>query len=308
MIRRILLAGAIASVLTQSIGCRHTCGRGPLRDRIFGGRDTSPPPGAILGPPVVPGGSNGFNIPPPAGGLPSSPRSDPGLEIPPPSVPESSRFRPDKEVIYPDPLPKGTSRPSGPANDPLLQPPTRSRLESPAPAGSSTRSAGNTNRVLTAGYGERPQASAPIGLPGFARSLGAGVGRKPTLEGLETLHRSGYKAVVYLHAPGADVSATRELAEKKGLRFIGLPIAADTLSSGFAQFAELVGSKEIRPAYFFDDDGVRSGTLWYLYFRSIESMPDDAAQVRAAPLGLRDASGDERNKFWQAALAYQARR
>ena len=56
------------------------------------------------------------------------------------------------------------------------------------------------------------------------------------------------------------------------------------------------------------DDGVRTGSLWYLYLRTVESLPDDAAQVKAAALGLRDATGDEKTNFWLAIQDYLAKR
>jgi hypothetical protein len=306
MVRRILLSGLAAGMAFGAAGCRHCCNKAPLRDRIFGGRDTSPPPGAILGPPVAapPGGNF---IPPPTGGLPSTPApaspADPGL--PPPSVPESRSNRPDtgREILFPDPLPNGPAKGSKDA-----------ALEPPAPVGRADLPPGTqpptartaSGPVVQAGYAAR---GTPPGLPGFAPAKGGvAVGRRPTVEGFDGLKAAGYKSVVYLHAPGADVSAARGLAEAKGLLFTGVPVAADTLPSGYARFAEIVGAKAGKPAYLCDDDGVRTGTLWYVYFRAVEAMPDDAAQVRAAPLGLRDAAGDDRLKFWQAAIDYLSKR
>src|SRR5438876_1130002 len=57
--------------------------------------------------------------------------------------------------------------------------------------------------------------------PGFVRVKdGVASGRKPTLDGLDALKRAGYKTVVYLHPAGADVSATRDVVQNKGLSFV----------------------------------------------------------------------------------------
>ncbi len=59
----------------------------------------------------------------------------------------------------------------------------------------------------------------------------------------------------------------------------------------------------MRPAYVFDDDGVRAGALWYLHFRSAESLTDDIAHVRARPLGYTE-QGTEARAFAVAIQRY----
>ncbi len=229
---------------------------------------------------------------------PPSPR-DPGL--PPPTVgsePSGSRFRPQRETLYPDPL---LEAPSISGTKPGEPPPVLT-----IPDGLGAKSNSNKS-VVPAGF--REPAKAPTGLPGFAVVHDrVATGRKPTLDGFDTLANTGYKTAVYLHHPSRDIASTKELAEKKGLAFIAIQTEPTNLKSAYGTFAETVGNAAKRPMYVFDDDGVRTGSLWYLYLRTVESLPDDAAQVKAAALGLRDATGDEKTNFWLAIQDYLAKR
>lgn len=267
----------LAGLVLASTGCRHICRRGGFARS----GDLPPRPrGDLL-------------IPPPTGGLPSSPSPSSDLALPPPSVgsePSGSRFRPQRETLYPDPL-----------------------LEAPVIGG---KKSGEPPALLTIPEGAIPQSSGSresakpsTGLPGYSvvRDRVA-TGRKPTIDGFDTLRSTGYKTVVYLHNPARDVSATKELAEKKGLAFIAIPVEPTALKAGYGRFAETVGDAAKRPIYVFDDDGVRTGSLWYLHFRLVESLPDDAAQVKAAALGLRDATGDEKTNFGLAVQEFLSKR
>jgi protein tyrosine phosphatase (PTP) superfamily phosphohydrolase (DUF442 family) len=279
MYRRLLILGVLAALLGTA-GCRHCCKR-PL----FGSRNRDLPP--------LPRERDDVLIPPPTGGLPA-PRTVPAdPTLPPPAIgsePSGSRFRP--ETVYPDPL---------------LEVPAIPKKETGEPPAVIPIPEGVSSRKPATGYSDRT--NAPTGLPGYA-AVGDRIatGRKPTVEGLDRLRSTGYKTVIYLHDSGKDVSATRELAEKKGLTFISVPVTATTLKESFSKFVETVGDKSNRPAYVFDDDGVRTGSLWYLYFRTVESYSDDTAQVKAAPLGLRDATGDEKTKFLLAVQDYLSKR
>jgi protein tyrosine phosphatase (PTP) superfamily phosphohydrolase (DUF442 family) len=131
-------------------------------------------------------------------------------------------------------------------------------------------------------------------------------GRKPTLDGFTSLKQAGYRTVIYLYPSGADVTAVRELAGKRGLAFVGIETTPEKLKSALEAFNSAIDDKAVRPAYVFDDDGVRAGALWYLHFRS-RSINDDAARVMAKPLGLSDR-GDEGQAFELAIQQYLSNR
>jgi len=295
MVRRILLAGLVGAVAAGETGCNHCCRRQGRDTAPRGGTFIPPPPGGI--PATLPPGDTGLppSTPPPPGG--------PGADLPPPSVPDTSRsFRPDPakpgtQLLLPDPLPGASSAAPKSGTGFLGNPVVPTGGDLPPRQQSPARTAGAA----------APADGVP-GVPGFAAAApGAATGRKPAVEGFDALKARGYRTAVYLHAPGEDVSAAKDLAERTGLAFAAVPVSPATLGSAFERFKAVVGDRSARPVFVFDDTGVRAGSLWYLYFRTVDALADDAARVRAAPLGLRDA-GDEATKFWVAIQDYLAKR
>ncbi|MBA4188832.1 MAG: hypothetical protein C0467_12610 [Planctomycetaceae bacterium] len=143
-----------------------------------------------------------------------------------------------------------------------------------------------------------------LGLPGFVKVQdGVANGRKPALDGFESLKRQGYRTAIYLHPAGADVSAAKEVAEGRGLRFVAIEVTPEKLPVNLNSFNDAVGDKASRPTYVFDDDGVRTGALWYLHFRTVDAMNDDAARIRAKPLGFTN-QGEEAQAFGLAIQRY----
>jgi hypothetical protein len=325
VMRRLLFAGLAAGLVLGGSACRHHCKK--LRDPC--------PPGGFLGAPV-PGGT----IPPPAvTTTPAFPgTADP---LPPPVIPDSGRssfsfdprtppdpwnpapsvspFRaepippppppPGKtELLVPDPIPGGVpaevplgSRPSGSG---FLGEPVRPSggADLPPPPGAARAPSARPDDPTT-----RP----PTGLPGFTRVPGhdgVASGRKPTLDGFDWLRANGFKTVVYLHAPSADIAPARNLAETRGLRFVPIAVSAGTLQKAYDEFVAAVDDRSSRPLYVADEDGVRAGSLWYLVFRIQDLLGDDTARLRAAPLGLTDAATEEQKQFWIAIQDVLARR
>lgn len=279
-------------MLPVGSGCKYCCNKRP-----FGGLFSREP--SRLGSPAPV--TDPLLIPPPAGGLPTPsadapppPPSRGAPDLPPPSLPESRSYSPEKkngrELHLPDPLPgDSSSKRSG-------------FLEDPA----TVKGSPSTSNA-------QPRAMAPAktysGVPGFVLvSDGIATGRKPTLEGFDTLKQAGYKTVVYLHAADADVAAVKALAEKRGFTFAAIAISTDSLKPAASRAAEILGDSATRPLYVFDDTGLYTGSLWYIYFRTVEGLSDDAAQVRAGPLGLRDAPPAEKDKFWPAVQDYILKR
>jgi protein tyrosine phosphatase (PTP) superfamily phosphohydrolase (DUF442 family) len=132
---------------------------------------------------------------------------------------------------------------------------------------------------------------------------GLATGRKPTLDGFDALKQAGFHTVIYLHPSGTDWSAAKEVAAKRGLAFIAIETTPEKLSTAIDQFNATVADTGRHPIYVFDDDGVRAGAMWYLHFRTADSLNDDAARVRARPLGLTD-QGEEAKAFALATQHY----
>jgi hypothetical protein len=264
MLRRRLLIPAVAAGLAFGMaGCKHKCCR-----------SDGPAPGPFLPP------GPGSTIPPP--GVPIIPPGSAG-SLPPPDLQPSTSGRPAPEILLPDSIaPGGTSSQSksssgilgGPVNGPVAKPAT---LEPPI-----------------AGKPAAPAKNA--GLPGFTPIRdGLAAGRKPTLDGFDSLKKDGYKTVVYLYAPGADVAAVRDLADNRGLSLVAIETTPDKLPEAFAQLNQATGEKAAQPAYVFDDDGTRAGAVWYLHFKTVELESADVSRIRAHALGLMDDS-----EFWPA--------
>ncbi len=314
----------LLSLAVLSAGCRHHCRRGcddnrlgdRLRDRIEDrqdGRRRDPgidsdraiPPGVIpprtetipaTPLPVTPSRSNFVETEPHIELIPPerSARKVP-LDLPPSSVPSDPVLTvptPNRTLLLPDPLlqeptprsaPPKVDTPLGIFGDPIIP---GDAVESPKPA--------------------------PTGIDSFAQVPGqdkvAG-GRKPSLEGLEALKTQGYKTVLYLHAPDADLTAARETVEKRGLTFAAIAVSPQTLADASKAFAAQLKDAAAKPLFVYDLDGIRAGSLWYIQFRTADLLGDEAARIRAGSLGLQDPEkSEEQQRFWIAIQDMLAKR
>jgi hypothetical protein len=136
---------------------------------------------------------------------------------------------------------------------------------------------------------------------------GVASGRRPTLDGFDALQRAGFRTLVYLHAPQADLPPVRSIAAQRRLELITLEVTPENLPQVIEQFNALVADATRHPMYVCDDDGLRAGLLWYLHFRTVEVLNDDAARIRARSLGLVE-SGDLATPFLIAVQRYLSQR
>src|SRR5439155_9774397 len=120
--------------------------------------------------------------------------------------------------------------------------------------------------------------------------------------GFDALKKAGYRTAIYLHPASADVSAVRSLAESRGLNFVAVETTPEKLADAFHQVTTQTADKAARPAYVFDDDGARTGAVWYLHFRTVELESAEVAKIRARAIGLADGS-----EFWPAIRQIMAR-
>jgi protein tyrosine phosphatase (PTP) superfamily phosphohydrolase (DUF442 family) len=310
MIRRVLLAVLASGLVIGAVGCRHRCCTPtgvvprPFHPPAPGGPVLGPPTGSATIPPAglptTPAGPVVPGVGPSA--VPAVPAPAPGLPPPAIDIPREGNFGPSptpppanggREILLPEPLPGGSSRSGYPAPSGV------------APAG------GVLGGPVRAAQGSEPPVAgraAAAGLSGFAPVKdGVASGRKPTLDGFDALKRGGYRTVVYLHPAGADTSATRDLAEKKGLAFVAIETTPEKLADALAEFNKVLADAAARPVYVADDDGVRAGALWYLHFRTGDLIDPDAARIRARALGLTDQTEDAKT-FWAAINQFLATR
>lgn len=249
--------------------------------------------------------------------LPSAPRSPyllPPANVPttpappttdatvPPVIPPA-----DNRQYSPTPTPSWLAPPAQPAPPSNDRPPPEILLPEtypPAHSGASSRSdrppAASSNTPTT-------QASSSH-LPGYTRvKYGIASGRRPTLDGFDALQRAGFRTVVYLHPPQADIAAIRQVATQRRLELVTVEVTPEKLPQSLEQFNTLVADSARHPMYVCDDDGLRAGVLWYLHFRTVETLNDDAARIRARPLGFAE-TGPEATPFLLAAQRYLSQR
>jgi len=264
MTNRTIVLALGAGVLLGLAGCKHKCCRR--------GSDSLPPSAPFLPP------GPGSTIPP--AGVPINPGA--GSLLPPADLRPNTSNRPAPEILLPDPIAPGGGTSSKKSANGVLGGPVASpslTLEPPVAA-----------KKLDA------QESTQTGLPGFTQiGDGFATGRKPTLDGFDTLKKDGYKTVIFVHAPGADVAAVRDLVEARGLTLQAVETTPEKLGDAFEAVKKTTSDKAARPAYLFDDDGTRAASVLYLHFKTVDLESADVSRIRAKSLGLVDDSD-----FWPA--------
>ncbi len=143
----------------------------------------------------------------------------------------------------------------------------------------------------------------PVGIPQFTMvKEQVANGLRPALdEGLDWLQANGYRTVLFLRKPGDSDGPDRKQAEKRGLKFLSLEVAPQTLArKHLDEFQAVVGDKAGHPLFIYDREGDLAGGMWFLYFRLGEQLEDDAARVRADSLGFRAHREVAHRAMWQA--------
>src|SRR5262245_10144326 len=260
--------GLLAGVLTVSgIGCKHTCCKKPPLPCT-----TCPPPGGVLiQPQPLPPGAGPGVAPAPEVLQPAPP--PPGVGAAPPLNPAPAGYAPIARANGPVPAIH------------LLQPELGESIQQAAAVEQATES-------KTA-----PSPTLPVGIPGFAPAIGDKVanGRKPALEGLDWLKANGYRAALLIRKPGESDAADRRQFEARGVGFASLEVVLTSLDrSTVEQFNQHVANAGRQPLFVYDTDGSLTGPLWYLYFRRVERIDDDAARAKAERLGLKFGDRDQR--------------
>jgi protein tyrosine phosphatase (PTP) superfamily phosphohydrolase (DUF442 family) len=274
------------------------------------GTTAAPPPGAVF----MPGGPTPV-LGPPIGAAPGAPPSQilmpgspPGVAPAPapdafstPLAPSTSGFQtvpPNLSRSAYIGLPPNLAPMAPPANTPSVRQPVV-RLLAPQ-LGEST-----TSEKPTAPAAPAPASSAtlPAGIPDFAPALSDRVanGRKPFLDGLDWLKANGYRGAILLRRPNEPDAADRKQFEQRGMTFASLAVSPETLSrTTVEEFARLVANPSAQPLFVYDANGSLTGPLWYLYFRKVERISDDAARIRAGRLGLREPIDADARAMWDA--------
>jgi protein tyrosine phosphatase (PTP) superfamily phosphohydrolase (DUF442 family) len=239
----------------------------------------------------------------PGAPLPAGPTTLPDGPTPPPPGPVQSRspdfskdlaWKPDNGPsvrLYPPEVSEGTDG----SRKPQTREPEVFENDKPAPK----LQVPGADKGKVDAYKPSPF---PVGIPNFGQVNDhfAG-GRRPSLDdGLDWLRDSGYKAVIYLRAPGENDAADRKQVERRGMKFYSLEISPEALNKKLVEdFIAIVSDQANQPVFAYDTDGERSGAMWFLHFRIGQKAGDENSRRQARVLGLR-----EQGAMWDAAQKY----
>ena len=140
----------------------------------------------------------------------------------------------------------------------------------------------------------------PIGQFAQAKDK-AYAGLRPSAEGLDWLQSDGIQTVVQIRLPGEDDADAKKQVEDRRMRYVAFEVSPTTLTKEKAdEFIKLIRDNSRQGIFLYDRDGSLAGAMWYLYLRWGEILDDDAAQLRARPLGLRPNADGQHRDMWLA--------
>lgn len=276
---------SVVGLLLVNAGCGTLCKRKPL----FGRNDSPakavyvppPPPG-----PLVPAGAT---FGPPGGAFPTVPApGNPATNFPtappsgnPPSItPTPSRYESKWQ--------------------PIENRDTNPRIQLYAPETIDKEKIRPTDEPPAS---KKPSVQATFpAIPQFAEvRVNTYAGLRPPAEGLDWLQANRIGAVVQVRLFGADDSADRKQVEDRNMRYIAFEISPATLTKEKAdEFIKLIRDHGKQGIFIYDKDGSLAGAMWYLHLRWGEILDDDAAQLRARPLGLQNTRDGQHRDMWLA--------
>ena len=152
----------------------------------------------------------------------------------------------------------------------------------------------------------KPGLGFPSGIPGFDMAKDVAkdkvyIGLRPTLEGLDWLKESNFRRVIHIRLPGIDDDSDRKQVESRGMKYAVLEVSPQKLTRETVhEFKELIKDDAGHPLFVYDRDGTLAGPMWYLYFRLVDQLSDDAARVRASSMGLRTEGDGPHRDMWLA--------
>lgn len=126
-------------------------------------------------------------------------------------------------------------------------------------------------------------------------------GLRPSADGLDWLKANRLGTVVQVRLPGEDDATFKKQVEDRGIRYVAFEVSPTTLTKEKAdEFIRIVRDAGAQGLFVFDADGSLAGSMWYLYLRWAEVLDDDAAQLRARPLGLQNMQAGQHRDMWLA--------
>ncbi len=89
------------------------------------------------------------------------------------------------------------------------------------------------------------------------------------------------------------------------MSYISLEVSPQTLTPAkVEEFAKRVRDAAGQPMFVYDVDGAIAGSMWYLYFRTVDNDIDEVARIKANRLGLREDREGTHRLMWLAVQKY----
>jgi hypothetical protein len=124
--------------------------------------------------------------------------------------------------------------------------------------------------------------------------------RPASVAGLDWLKANGYRAVLYLRQPSDNEETDRQAMERRNLKYLSMLVTPENLRESFDQFNTIVNDSANQPLFVYSNSPMITGSMWYLRFRSVDRLEDNAARAKAASLGLQEEQTDANRPIWLA--------
>lgn len=109
---------------------------------------------------------------------------------------------------------------------------------------------------------------------------------RPSVDGLRQLSTMGFRTVVSLLSPAEGAAAEKEVVEAQGLRYVSVPISAETFGQADVDdVARVLDDPAARPILLHCASGNRVGAVWIVW-RVQRGRPYPEAEEEARTIGL----------------------
>ncbi len=128
----------------------------------------------------------------------------------------------------------------------------------------------------------------PLDIPRFVKvKNGLAVGRQPFPDGIVWLKQAGFKKVIHIAGSAELDDAAQRLFEREGIQYIRLEVLPEHFDQALVnRFAATFADAETTPAFIYDRDGTRLGSLWMANRILNEKATPSQAKSEAELLGF----------------------
>ena len=150
---------------------------------------------------------------------------------------------------------------------------------------------GRTAAVRPAANGSLPDSVPPSVIPNYSLlTPDVAVAGQPTEAGLGQLGALGFRVVIDLRAPSEGTAAEEAAVKAAGLRYVSVPVTAETLRREDAEaVATILGERGRGPVLLHCSTGNRVGAVWTV-LQVTKGVPYEDAEAEGRKIGLRSGA------------------